>query len=166
MKTYDPNLPGIAAQGDLNIMVLPKGYTIDKSDEIKAAKGRITLVEGEATGHSHSILGQAFNPPMFRDDAMAHGLMTGFKPAQIKQGTAHLYRDTALTTKLVRDGHLLREDPIIGFLTVEDAPIIVHHADEQGNETGEHESWRLPINEYVIWRQQEGDEEDRRMVND
>ena len=150
MKTYDPNLPGIAAQGDLNIIVLPKGYTIDKSDEIKAAKGRITLVEGEATGHSHSI----------------HGLMTGFKPAQIKQGTAHLYRDTALTTKLVRDGHLLREDPIIGFLTVEDAPIIVHHADEQGNETGEHESWRLPINEYVIWRQQEGDEEDRRMVND
>jgi len=166
MKTYNPRLPGIAAQGDLNIMALPAGYAIDKTDEIKPAKGRITLVEGEATGHSHAILGQAFNPPMFRDDAIAHAAMADFKPASVKQGTAHLFRDQNLVGMLVRDGHFLRADPVIGLLVVEGAPIVVRHADEQGTETGEHEAWRLPAGEYILWRQQEGDEEDRRNVAD
>jgi hypothetical protein len=162
IRDYDP-AKGCAFQGDVAIVPVPAGITIDTADEIKAINGRLILQEGEVTGHHHAIHLPA--PVMFRDDALARAEPVKTDDAvlakhfgEAKHGTAKMYRDRNAAEAMVRSGILERSDLLVGFLKVEGGPVVVRHE--------EHDAIRLPEGTYYIGRQVESAGAEERVVAD
>jgi hypothetical protein len=130
---------GMARQGDVLIWPLPDEYVPSVSNPIKARDGRIILLEGEATGHHHSIGIRLPRPTMFRDESSGH--------ADVSVGVASLYTDERLLDKIVQDGYLTTTSLCVGFLVVEGGPVRVEHQ--------EHDTIQLPPGAYYVGRQQE-----------
>jgi hypothetical protein len=144
---------GMARQGDVLIWSLPEGYVPSKSTPIKAKDGRIVLLEGEATGHHHSIGLKLPQPTMFRDesfgacDTKLGACDTKLGACDTKVVMATLYEDAALLSQLRTDGYLTTERLCVGFLVVEHAPVNVEHQ--------EHDTIQVPPGAYYVGRQQE-----------
>lgn len=150
-----------APQGDLCITRLddlwPQAKAINRDDPIRPAKdGEIRLLEGEVTGHHHTIrLPGMVSPVMFRDDGLARDMAA---VATTAIGTASLVRDAAALNALVTAGCLTRTDLAIGFLLVEGGPVDLVHP--------EHSTIRLPEGRYYVGRQVESAGAEERKVQD
>lgn len=162
MKIHDwsPD-EGDALQGDVCLFRIPDNIKLNKSDEIKAANGRLVLAEGEVTGHHHAIWDR--NPPaMFREDgagvSAAESAAMVAKAAKAKTGTAKLYRDPAAIRSLVNSGELSTDALAIGILVVEKNPVVLSH--------DEHDAIRIPPGRYYVGAQQEWDAAQARRVAD
>lgn len=150
VRNYDPN-KGMAFQGDVSIIPVPRGWRPSTIDEIAPIAGRLILQEGEVTGHHHAIYFLE-NVPRFHDTALSAALET--RPA----ATARLFRDAALAQRMVNEGPLTRADLVVGFLVVEGGPVTVTHE--------EHDGIRLPEGVYAIGNQVESaGAEERRVVD-
>lgn len=165
MNIIDPNwtLGPDAAQGDLLLTCLsrlcPKiAKTLDRSSPIKSSSdGELRLLDGELTGHHHSIYGRGV--VMFRDDGLARDLAkaTTVPADEFGSGAATLYRDPKLMAALIEAGHFTRADLLVGFLVV-DGSVVVRHQ--------EHDGIRLPAGVYYIGRQIESVGAEERRVAD
>lgn len=154
IRDYDP-AEGDLCQGDVILFRLPDGYIPSKTQPIPPRAGQLILAEGEMTGHHHAIW---FNPPMFRDDALARAL-ENVAPAEAAQvASAALYRDDGLTARLVSAGHLTTTALAIGYLTAEGEPAVLRHQ--------EHDAIRIPPGDYYVGRQQEFHAGEARRVAD
>jgi hypothetical protein len=154
---YLDSAKGAARQGDVLIWPLPAGYALSRQEKLPIKDGKIVLLEGELTGHHHSIGFRLSAPTLFRDDAMAHGCL-GDNAQTSMEGTASLYRDVNLAQKLAQDGFLTTTQLCVGFLEVEDAPVTVTHQ--------EHGAISVPPGLYYIGRQQEFSLGEMRNVQD
>lgn len=152
-RIYDP-AEGDLCQGDVLLFRLPDGYIPARTQPIAPRAGQLILAEGEMTGHHHAIW---FNPPAFRDDALARAMETA-EPAPSTVQAAALWRDDALTRRLVSSGHLATEALAIGYLTVEGAPVLLRHE--------EHDAIRIPAGNYYCGRQREHHAGEERQVAD
>lgn len=145
---FDPS-EGVARQGDVIIAELPEGLRVTRERRLTVNRdGRVTLAEGELTGHHHSILARAYDPPRFRDDAMAFAaLKEGEKiaPAML-QSHASLYRDDKLLAQMQSVGLLRTTHLAQGFLVVEGGAAVLEHQ--------EHDAIRIPPGEYYVGRQE------------
>ena len=130
---------GNAYQGDILIMPLPKDFFFSRENEVAMKDNKLILAEGEATGHYHAIW---YNPPMFRDDCLAHALETAYVSRSQGQGIAHLYQDKEAMSDLTSDPRLA-----VGLLVVEDATVVLRH--------NEHDAIRLQPGLYYVGRQRE-----------
>src|SRR5579885_47509 len=147
---YDPS-KGVARQGDVVICKLPEGYRVSRevmqfARSTEARDARLVLVEGEASGHHHSILARAFEPLRYHDAAMAHGMLKDGAAPEGKPIKASLYRDDTLLARLQSHGWLRTTHLARGFLVVEDGPAILEHQ--------EHDAIRIPPGEYYVGRQE------------
>lgn len=143
-----------AFQGDLAIVRLTDeeaaglgGHIIKRSET-----GDMRLLEGEVTGHHHTIL-RGFGTPaptMFRDDGVASSL-----EAETLIGTATLHEDTVLLGRLP---WLTRRDLAIGFLHVEGGAVMLGHP--------EHDAISFPEGTYYVGRQIESAGAAERIVAD
>jgi hypothetical protein len=124
IKDFDRSA-GLAFQGDIAFIPLPDGYTPKTNDEVPPIDGRLIIQEGEASGHHHAI--KLPQPTMFRDDALARGMAVAESLP-----TVRMFRDNSLAQRLVRDGYLTRADLCIGFLVVENGPVVVAHEEHDG----------------------------------
>ena len=149
---YDP-VAGDLCQGDVLLFRLPDGYIPSTGQPIAPEGGKLILARGEMTGHHHAIW---FNPPQFRDDAMARALETPAK--SVETAIATLYRDDALTQRLVAGGHLVTAELAIGYLVVKGEASVLRHQ--------EHDAIRIPAGAYYVGRQQEFHAGESRMVAD
>ncbi len=140
---YLDRTKGAARQGDVLIWPLPEKYELARQEKVAARHGRIILLEGEVTGHHHSIGLRRPSPTMFRDDAIACSVGS----VEELVGDATLYKDDALAQALVRDGVLQTSELCVGFLEVESAPVLIEHQ--------EHGFISVPLGIYYIGRQQE-----------
>lgn len=166
-----------AFQGDLVIFRLSEAEAQQLNGRVikHSESGDIRLLEGEMTGHHHTILSRTMNPQpvMFRDDALAAQLMStdrissglagnrgeGFVDGAAgflgSRGTAVLFDDRDLALSLT---WLRRSDLTIGFLRVEDGPVLLSHP--------EHDAIRLPAGTYYVGRQVESAGAEERVVAD
>lgn len=154
IRDYDP-AQGDLCQGDVILFRLPDGYSPSRAQPIPPRGAQLVLADGELTGHSHAIW---FNPPMFRDDALAHALENATPAEAVQAASASLYRDDALTQRLVSNGHLTTAALAIGYLTVEGDPAVLRHE--------EHDAIRIPPGDYYCGRQREHHAGEARQVAD
>jgi hypothetical protein len=154
---YLDKTKGAARQGDVLIWALPEGYALSRHEKLPLKDGRIILLEGEATGHHHSIGFRLPTPSMFRDDAMAHSRSEA-NTQECVAGRAALYRDESLARSLVQGGFLVTTRLCVGFLEVIDTSVTVTHQ--------EHGSISVPPGLYYIGRQQEFSLGEMRNVQD
>ncbi|EKQ70308.1 hypothetical protein OsccyDRAFT_0588 [Leptolyngbyaceae cyanobacterium JSC-12] len=146
---YNPK-SGIAFQGDLMIYPLQKSFKIDQTQEVSLKQNKISLLEGESSGHVHAVYADS----TLSDRRSLEALYTlEAAPA------AKFYLDEAAATKVVDDPNLM-----IGFLVVE-RPVIIAHT-KNNSLTGEHNSIRLQPGNYFIGRQREFSSKDVRVVAD
>ena len=154
MKAHDWNPDeGDALQGDVILFRVPDEIKIDTLDEIAPRENKLILAEGEITGHHHAITLER-RPTITRaeTDAMLA------KALRKKVGIARLYRDPAAIESLVRGGCLTHGRLAIGFLVVENAPMVLRH--------DEHDAIRIPPGRYYVGGQQEWDAGEARRVAD
>lgn len=155
---YDPKL-GMALQGDISIVPVPEGITLDTSDEIKPENGQLIIMEGEASGHFHAI--DLMERPETIDvprSKAADSVMSDALAGKIAVPTAKMYRDPSVPSEMVRRGILTRSDLAIAVLVVETGPMCLSHE--------EHDGIRLPVGRYVLGRQVESvGAETRRVVD-
>lgn len=161
---YDPR-QGQAFQGDVAIIPIPAGITINVADEIRPIDGRLIIQEGEMTGHHHAIALPANQARAFRKDARELGdaTISTASPRLRKAfgkpvGVARLYRDPSVAQAMVGQGLLSRADLAVACLVVEDGPVTVSHE--------EHDGIRLPVGRYLVGRQVESAGADERVVAD
>lgn len=170
-------------QGDVCILFLGKNFKVNKTQEIKPENGKLVLVPGEETGHSHHInvlehAGEPHGPqggPLAfsaNADAMTKQLSSLVKASKrvenifsaaenIQNADVHLYVDNDAVQRLVNNRILTRTDLAVGFLVVEGGGDIgVGLAHE------EHEAFRLTEGCYYIGRQIESAGAEERMVQD
>jgi hypothetical protein len=117
-------------------------------DAAQIASGEIVLAHGEATGHMHRVLAQAFNPPQFRDTAESGGEASFAKP--------RLFRDPDLERRLrIRGIGTGASNLLIGILKVEEGTSaqLVHD---------EHDPITLDPGLYYVGRQREISPEEAR----
>jgi len=155
IRDWNPD-DGDLCQGDVLLFRLPDGFAPLKTQPVPPRNGKLILAEGELTGHHHAIW---FNPPMFRDDALARAMEAAPEPAPAGKVTrclsnrgqqpvqAALYRDDDLARRLVNDGHLTTADLTIGFLVAEGTSVVLRHQ--------EHDPVRIPPGTYYVGGQQE-----------
>lgn len=145
IRDYSP-AEGQAFQGDVSIVPVPHGWAPARTDEVKPIDGRLILQEGEVTGHHHAV--------GFRDDALARDMAVA-----AALPTARLFRDPGLAARMAAgEGPLTRSDLVVGFLVVENGPVVVSHE--------EHDGIRLPAGIYCIGRQVESAGAEERRVAD
>lgn len=167
IRDCDP-AKGDLCQGDVILFRLPDGYSPTKTQPIAPRAGQLILAEGEMTGHHHAIW---MSPLTFHDGALARekiqerfqadpgacAVSQVFDAADVAS-TARLYRDDALTQRLVSAGHLTTAALAIGYLTVEGEPVVLRHE--------EHDPIRIPPGEFYVGRQQEFHAGEARQVAD
>jgi hypothetical protein len=153
IRNWDPT-EGDLCQGDVLLFRLPKDLTPAQTEIVQPRDGKLILAEGELTGHHHAIW---LNPPMFRDDGLARAIEAQSQPA-VRSDPAALYRDNGLVRRLVDDGLLTDGSLCIGFLVVEDAPVLLRHQ--------EHDTVRVPPGHYYVGRQREFHAGEKRRVAD
>ena len=147
-KSYNPeNEPGQAFQGDVVFFALPKEFTLIKPRTISEQAGRITLAEGEGSGHIHCIWTQ---PTYFRPDDMPASKVS-------QMGIATMHRDKTLLRYLIQEGLLTTDKLVIGFLEIKQGPVVIQHTNEKGVLTGEHDNLTLYPALYYVGMQQEFD---------
>jgi len=152
-RNWNPD-DGDLCQGDVLLFRLPAGMAPNEAQPIPATGHQLILASGEMTGHHHAIW---MHPVMFRDDGLARGLEADFKP-KAKSGIATLYRDDGLVQALESSGHLTTRTLAIGFLTVEGAPVMLHHQ--------EHETIRIPVGRFYVGKQRQHSAGEARQVED
>lgn len=164
---------GQAFQGDIAIVPIPAEITISTTDEIRPADGRLTLQEGEVSGHHHVIeLQRRFrlpstigsDPALSTRDVKLRSALRGGRKASV--GAARMFRDPAAVNEMVRRGVLTRADLAIGCLVVEDGPIVIAHLLADGSPTRDHDAIKTPPGRYYIGRQIESAGAEERQVRD
>lgn len=153
-KTWNMS-EGSPVQGDLRLERLTddEAKHLSRDRVIKRSEtGQLRLLEGEVSGHHHTIIGKYTldGAARFRDDGMARAA-----EASTLTGSAVLYEDASLGAKL---SWLLRTDLMIGFLAIEGGPVDLAHP--------EHDTIRLPAGVYYIGRQVESAGAEERVVAD
>ena len=160
IRDWNPD-DGDCLQGDIILFRLPTSIKAMLTQPIAPEGHLLILARGEVTGHHHAIW---FNPPMFRDDAMAHtsaAVISGSydeKWLPRKHGVAALYRDDNMVQELIAIGALTTDRLAIGLLVVEDASIILRHQ--------EHDPICIPPGNYYAGRQREQTTDAERQVAD
>ncbi len=158
MKIYDPAQKGFGFQGDVIFAALPDSTKISKDLAIRQSqKGYIELSEGEGAGHFHGIYPQ---PVHFRPDDIPAGAIT---TDNLAIGTAKLYSDDSLLNSL---GWIEDKSLVIGFLAVENGPVVIQHTLRNGSKTGEHDDLVLLPGLYYVGNQREMDANEIRRVQD
>ena len=157
---YDP-AKGMAFQGDVSIIPIPKGIKIDRSDEIAPVNGRLILQEGEVTGHHHAISlldrsADAIAP--VKTSKVVQDLIADAQNGKIAVPTARLYRDPAAVDAMCQARIIIRVDLAVAVLVVETGPMCLSHE--------EHDTIRIPPGEYLIGRQIESAGAEERVVAD
>lgn len=146
---------GSPVQGDLRLERLSddEARRLRKGAVLKRCEtGSMRLLEGEVTGHHHTIVGKYSleGAAQFRDDGLAREV-----EAASLQGSAMLYEDRDLAASLP---WLLRTDLMIGFLHVDGGPVNLEHP--------EHDAIQLPEGTYYVGRQIESAGAEERIVAD
>jgi hypothetical protein len=90
---------------------------------------------------------------MFRDDGLARAA-----DVQRQSAPAALYRDSDLARSLVEHGFLTESSLCVGFLVVEEAPVLLRHQ--------EHDAVRIPPGLYYVGSQREFHAGEARRVGD
>jgi len=165
VHNFDP-AKGQAFQGDVSIVPIPAGITIDKTDEIKPIDGRLIIQEGELTGHHHAIAlprERKFKPDRQIGDAALQTASAKLRKAlgggkRVEIGSARLYRDPAAAAAMVNLGLLTRADLAVAVLVVEGGPVTIIHQ--------EHDGIRVPPGNYLAGRQIESAGAEERVVAD
>lgn len=159
IRDWNPD-DGDAYQGDIILFRIPDSIRINTNAEIHPRDGRLTIAEGELTGHHHAIT-------LFREDGSGGGLATisrAESDAMLASalaptpGTARLYRDDGAIEKLIKRGELTTAVLAIGILVVDGSPVILSH--------DEHDAIRIPVGRYYVGGQQEFDAGAMRRVAD
>ena len=152
---FEPSVAArFALQGDLCIgWIAPGESKAITGRELKRSEtGDMRLLEGEVTGHHHTVL-RGFGTPapaMFRDDGLARSMET-----EQLVGTAVLYEDQDLLRSIP---WLTRQDLAIGVLDVSGGHVMLAHP--------EHDTIRLPEGRYYVGRQVESAGAEERVVAD
>jgi hypothetical protein len=156
---YDP-AKGMAFQGDVSIIPIPKKIKIDCGNEIAPVNGRLILQEGEVTGHHHAITldrpADAVAP--VKTAKAVQGLIADAQAGKIAVPTARLYRDPAAVEAMRKAGIITRVDLAVAILVVETGPMCLSHE--------EHDTIRIPVGQYLIGRQIESAGAEERIVAD
>jgi hypothetical protein len=97
IRNYDPT-KGMAFQGDVSIISIPAGITINRTDEVSPVAGRLILQEGEITGHHHAIALAERPSPRELDEPnlMVERLISDALANKIVLPSARLFRDPSV----------------------------------------------------------------------
>ena len=146
IRDYDPAL-GMAFQGDVAIVPIPKDIPLDLRNEIPPTDHKLILQEGELTGHHHAI---ELNPlPRHRQP---HGRRHRAQhPPSIRPPLPNTTQ-RALHYAGPRHYHPLK------LLLIKVGPMCLLHP--------EHDGIRIPPGAYLIGRQVEATATDERLVED
>lgn len=161
---------GVARQGDVVIFKLPDTIKVNKVSEIEPKDGRLIVLEGEMTGHHHSI--PVLDRPMGGGTAVAEETINPIKTdrvvenlfagaSNITAAVARMFKDPGVTEQLQKAKVLNRTDLYIGTLVIEgggDVGVILGHQ--------EHDGIRLTQGNYYIGRQVESAGAEERVVQD
>ena len=142
---------GMAFQGDVSIIPVPKSVRLNLNEEIAPTEGRLILQEGEISGHHHAIDLKERNDQVER-------LMSDALAGRIPLPSAKLYRDLSAAEQMLELGIITRVDLVVGLLIVEVSPMVLRHE--------EHDGIRLPPGAYLIGRQIESAGAETRIVAD
>jgi hypothetical protein len=157
---FDPS-KGMAFQGDISIIPIPKYIKIDRSDEIAPINGRLILQEGEVSGHHHAITllehPDDHVTPVKTSKAV-QDLMADAQAGKIAVPTAKMFRDPAAVEAMRRTGIITRVDLVVGVLVVETGPMCLSHE--------EHDTIRISSGAYLIGRQVESAGAEERVITD
>lgn len=157
---FDPS-KGMAFQGDVAIIPIPKNIKIDRTDEIAPVNGRLILQEGEVSGHHHAITllerPDDHVAPVKTSNAV-QDLMADAQAGKIAVPTANLFRDPAAVESMRGAGIITRVDLAVAVLIVETGPMCLSHE--------EHDTIRIPPGAYLIGRQVESAGAEERIVAD
>lgn len=142
-------------QGDLCLVRLPDEDAARLNGRVikEPKRGSIRLLEGEVTGHHHTIEGDV--DAASAEAIAATAIALAKAKAAASRGTATLYADDALARSLK---WLLRTDLMIGFLRVEGRPVDLAHP--------EHDTIRIAVGTYYVGRQVESAGAEERQVQD
>lgn len=157
---------GVARQGDVVIFRLPDSIKVNKTNEIHPVNNKLILLEGEMTGHHHSIdVLERINPvnPVNVSPSKFSSTVEGImqRAINVVSATANMYNDTQVPENLVKNKILTRTDMFIGVLVVEgggDIGVVLKHQ--------EHDSIRLTAGNYYIGHQIESYGEEIRKIQD
>lgn len=161
-------------QGDIGLIPVEcLGITVDdisRDTEIKPMKnGRLLLQDGEVTGHSHHIWTQRTylqaEAPRGGGDYKQMLRDIGIKPED-NTGEAVFYTDNNLIDRLVRNGILLSNPPVIGWLIVEGGTVTMRHGLQDGKWCGEHNDHKIIEGAYLVVGKRELVEAEVRRVQD
>lgn len=158
IKFWDRN-EGLAYQGDLVLMPLPDSFSFNKTNLIKEKNNQIVLLEGEMTGHHHSIDVSPeidWDVKVVRKAPNKSAQMTG--DTLFQKGTARLYKDEGALDLLKTMGYLTRTDLAVGLLEVSDNVVHLRHQ--------EHDGIIIPPGKYYVGRQIESVGTEERIVRD
>jgi hypothetical protein len=147
---------GIAYQGDLMIMPVPGAKFSRKNRVTEYKQGFISLLEGEGSGHHHSV---SVKEPVTKEelrslemDLEAEKLERLFESTETP--TAQLFSDPDAARQYIEDTSLH-----IGFLEIVGAPYVIKHVKFTGanstTPTHEHDGIMLPAGTYLIGAQRE-----------
>lgn len=153
-RDWNPS-DGSPSQGDLRLERLSddEAGRLNKTAALKRSEtGQLRLLEGEVSGHHHTIVGKYTldGAARLRDDGLAREM-----EAAALHGSAVLYEDRSLASSLP---WLLRQDLMIGFLHVEGGSVDLQHP--------EHDTIRIPEGTYYVGRQVESAGAEERVVAD
>ncbi len=154
---FDPS-KGMAFQGDVSIIPIPKNIKINRSDEIAPVDGRLILQEGEVSGHHHAITLLERPASPVKTSKAVQDLMSDAQAGKIAIPTAKLYRDSVAVEAMRSAGIITRVDLAVAILIVETGPMCLSHE--------EHDTIRIPVGKYLIGRQIESAGAEERVVVD
>mgnify|MGYP003334211480 CR=1 FL=1 len=157
---YNGNV-GVARQGDVLIFKLPDSIKVNKTGEISPRDGKLILLEGEMTGHHHSV--DVMDRPIAalaqKTNKMVEDLLN--KASNVTAAVVKMYSDKGVVDQLVAKKILTRTDLYIGTMVVEgggDVGVVVQHQ--------EHDGIRLKEGCYYVGRQIESAGAEERLVRD
>lgn len=173
IKDYE-DYAGCAPQGDLLIYRLPDDIKVGRKNSIEPKNGKFVLLEGEMTGHHHSV--DVMDRPMASLNSLAEAVeQTKGRPkktsktvedmfaaaADVQAPVVGFYKDDGVVQELVKRKILTNPELYIGTLTVEgggDVGVVARHQ--------EHDGIRLKQGNYYVGRQVESVGTELRKVQD
>jgi len=156
IKDFDVK-QGLACQGDVWAIAIPKDVPVDRSNEIAPKGGRLIIQEGESTGHHHAFDLMEREVPRSKEvDSLIKKALNN----EIPLPTAHFYHDVnqKVSKALLNRKILTRTDLTIGILVVENGPMCLSHE--------EHSGIRFPVGAYLLGGQIESVHMEERKVID